>query len=650
MIEFFSQLGDNIFRCRLGNEDVFVSYLDLPRLHFAGIFLANPSTINNAIENYSPTIVYNNNPPSDTNPNSVWWNPMGQAFFKVPSATITGAEGATPVAPNDPVFNAQMVSVITGAINAQYARLVDLDPDQQAASLVVGLALKISAASGISLTGVVRPMCIQDLWSRIVGGTAGGIGSAGCMYQSVLENLQWSGVSGTSTLLGQLRAASPEMLSIKFMVDSYNGDITSPTFAQGRIVGTIGPYCAGEPVSFLAQRRMFAGDPGAPSAPVLPVSVNNSPMNSAPFQLKGNTLTIDLGNAVPLTAPNGPSLDLGAVQPVIDPAGQAIVLAPLFSTPAQFDALYRTNAGIFDIDVSANAELLQTVPLALQINPPSAAVALVTGKPLARMKEGISLAESGATPVLGTAGAQYGASERTDGILVDRAFNALRLEAGAPAWSAAALTGTEITSTAQVTLTATRWGNPAANLTIGIATTPNQSQFRDNTGTYQNISNVPLSSIAWSPQNGQTDASGQLVVTFTAQGLPSSAKPAERVNIDGQMYMFAYDYFMGGVQPINFLMFEDTMLNPNPVWADIQPILAQYMRLYPAMKSLIDLSDYATVTNPQFGVPTKIQGALSLPMSHPAFMPVTRDLSLGKRNLLLLWFKNGMPQALAVKT
>src|SRR6202042_2045941 len=106
-----------------------MSYLDPPRLHFAGTFLTNPSTINNAIENYSPTIVYNNNPPSDTNPNSVWWNPMGQAFFKIPTAPVTGAVGTKPLAPDDPVLNAQIVSVITGAINAQYARLVDLDPD-----------------------------------------------------------------------------------------------------------------------------------------------------------------------------------------------------------------------------------------------------------------------------------------------------------------------------------------------------------------------------------------------------------------------------------------------------------------------------------------------------------------------------------------
>jgi hypothetical protein len=74
------------------------------------------------------------------------------------------------------------------------------------------------------------------------------------------------------------------------------------------------------------------------------------------------------------------------------------------------------------------------------------------------------------------------------------------------------------------------------------------------------------------------------------------------------------------------------------------------MRLYPAMKSLIDLSDYRTITNSQFGIPAKIQSVLSLPGSHPAFMPVTRDLSLGRRNLILLWFKNGMPQTPAPKS
>ena len=48
-----------------------MSYLDPPRMHFSGQFWTNPSTINNATENYNPDEIYNNEPPSDVNPNSV---------------------------------------------------------------------------------------------------------------------------------------------------------------------------------------------------------------------------------------------------------------------------------------------------------------------------------------------------------------------------------------------------------------------------------------------------------------------------------------------------------------------------------------------------------------------------------------------------
>jgi hypothetical protein len=624
-----------------------VSYLDLPRLHFAGVFLANPSTINNAIENYSPTIVYNNEPPSDTNPNSVWWNPDGQAFFKIPSARITSAVAQAPLAAADPVSGAQLVSVITGEGNAQFARLVDLDPDQQAVSLIVGLAIRIAnpAVPGTSLTGVIRPMCIRDIWSRVTGGTAGGIQSAGCMYQSVIEDLQWTGLSGTPgpapTFLDQLHQASPEMLSIKFSVDGYNGDPTSPTFAQGRIVGAIGPYREGEPAHFVAARRLFQAGP----ADSFPIPINNSPMNPAPFQFDGRRLSIDLGNSVPTVAAGGSFADLGAVQPVIDPAGANIALPPLFSTPGEFAAQYEKAAGIYDIDAAPYAGLLVGKPLALRIHPPSASPAAITGTPAARLKEGWSVGQSGADGATGEAGGQFALCERVDGILVDRSLNALRLEKGAPDWSAAAETATEITGTACVVLTAMRWGNRAPGVLIEVSTTPNSSQFRDPSGKFVPVSNEPMSAIAWSPQKAETGAAGELTITFTAMGLDVAQKPAERANVDGQVYLFTYNYFMGGVQPLNFLVFEDTPDVAQPTWwQHVYPIFFQYARLYPAMRSLIDLSNYQTVANKGFNIPAKIQSVLGLPMSHPAFMPVTRDLSLGRRNLILKWFASGMPE------
>jgi hypothetical protein len=160
----------------------------------------------------------------------------------------------------------------------------------------------------------------------------------------VIENIQWSGIANTkSNVLKQLNAISQKngnLLSFKMVVDGYNGDITSDQFNSGRVVGTIGPYDQSEPVHFLAQRRAYNG-----SEAVVADYPNGSPMNPAPFQVRGNKLIIDFGNSVGTTAPfGGPSVDLGTVSAVIDPLGtNPIVLQPaLWSTPDQFSAQYRS--------------------------------------------------------------------------------------------------------------------------------------------------------------------------------------------------------------------------------------------------------------------------------------------------------------------
>jgi hypothetical protein len=47
-----------------------MSYLDVPRLHFTGTFMANPSTINNDPLNYDPKILNFPNPNNPTTPAS----------------------------------------------------------------------------------------------------------------------------------------------------------------------------------------------------------------------------------------------------------------------------------------------------------------------------------------------------------------------------------------------------------------------------------------------------------------------------------------------------------------------------------------------------------------------------------------------------
>lgn len=632
-----------------------MSYLDTPRIHFAGQFFTDPSTINNATENYNLKEVYNNNPPSPSNPNSVWWNQYGQAFFKIqPGTQVTSAFDETgQQCPNDPAVGAQIVSVIAGGPpTPQYGRLVDLDPDQQSRSMIVGLRLQLSISDESSgqvatMTGTIRPMTIIDLWGRAQGGSPGSITFAGCMYQSVMDSVEWVGIDATSpTVLGQLCKLSSGTLSFKMVVDSYNGDITSGTFGQGRVVGTIGPYFEDEPIHFLAQRRLFLNAE----------SVSGSPMNNAPFQLKGNRLTIDLGNSVPTAqvppSPQNPNpsvggfQDLGQVEAVIDPLFSNVTIAPpIYASVADYTNQYQLTAGIFDLELDQqSAQLLQSKPLAIRINAPTPRQAALTGLPATRMKEGLAIDTT--TPDVTPA--SIALAEFQDGHYVDVDFNGLRMQKGAPAWDANAGTGTEITSDVQIPLVATLWGTRLPNLVIAVSSTFNWYQFPDSDGNAYMINNSPMSAISWtSPVI--TDANGRANLAFTAMGLDAKDRAARRKDIDSQLYLFDFSYsryvMMQEVQPITLLVFEDTPVVQNPTWwQNVYPIFLQYAKLYPAMRDLIDLSDYASVTNTQFSIPDKIKTVLNLPLAHPGYMPVTRDLSLVNRQMITNWFDSGMPE------
>ena len=80
-------------------------------------------------------------------------------------------------------------------------------------------------------------------------------------------------------------------------------------------------------------------------------------------------------------------------------------------------------------------------------------------------------------------------------------------------------------------------------------------------------------------------------------------------------------------------------MKPNPVWADVQPIFEYYTRIYPYMTTILDLSDYASVKS----AVDALQRVLALPVEHPHYMPVLRDLSDNKRTVILNWLKSGAP-------
>src|SRR5690242_11387170 len=98
-----------------------MSYLDLPRLSFSGTFFADP-------------------------PGYESWNPGGSAFFRFVNCRITGAVGpdGAPAAPGsgDPVLGAEVATPQQPP--TRVAKIVDLDPDQQSITQLVGVVVTVT--------------------------------------------------------------------------------------------------------------------------------------------------------------------------------------------------------------------------------------------------------------------------------------------------------------------------------------------------------------------------------------------------------------------------------------------------------------------------------------------------------------------------
>src|SRR4051794_19744838 len=125
--------------------------------------------------------------------------------------------------------------------------MVDLDPEQQMVSQIWGLEVQIPDG----FTGEFEVAAFADIWIRYAKGQPDSFFSA--TYQSVLTGLDWA-PSGDSKWLQELGAG--QQLSIKFTVDGFDDDGTSPAFTFGRITGAIGPYAEGEPHHLVAGRLM----------------------------------------------------------------------------------------------------------------------------------------------------------------------------------------------------------------------------------------------------------------------------------------------------------------------------------------------------------------------------------------------------------
>jgi hypothetical protein len=95
----------------------------------------------------------------------------------------------------------------------------------------------------------------------------------------------------------------------------------------------------------------------------------------------------------------------------------------------------------------------------------------------------------------------------------------------------------------------------------------------------------------------------------------------------------------GYANPANFvsaLVWTDYRTPDEPAWRqDVEPILSEYAQVYPVMKDIVDLADYDGVVANKDALAT----VFNLPQDSPHYMPVTRDLSPAKRQMILAWLQ-----------
>jgi hypothetical protein len=594
-----------------------MSYLNTLRLHFAGQFQCNVSTVNNDPGHYDNAIFqpsYQSMQGPQMNPPNGWFNPQGDAAFRLLGCQVTAAwtpGGA--VKPSDPV----MGYIIADSDDQAPAKMVDLDPEQQLVSEIWGLQVRIADQAGNTvMRGQFEPAAFMDIWDRATGG-GGGDTTAGAMYQSVLTGLIWGDVSASPFLTAlQSASAASGMLSIKINVDGMNLDFTDPNFMCGRIAGTIGPALAGEPHHLVIGRQFMAaaGPNGNFFAPA--GGINFFP---AVVDKDAGCVLLDLGNALSTSRPGGPINDLGdlalqAYSPLATPGNPAGTMTPLGTVPAQGPNGYVGNAnwynqtaGIVSLPLTADQfTLVATSSLALT---------------------------------------------RSTEIVIAEWHNAAFVRADRFVYRMSP--GDRVT----VPVYAMQYGKPLAGASIAFHFDPSQLQGQAQPSPIF-VTNpppvaVPAKALQHNPK-GTTDENGiaRLLVSGTDPGSPRLF--GSDYGIDGQVYgirpVFA-DAAMnaGPVNQWNFVSFLlwSSFKPANPVtWTDLQPVLQQYANLYPVMVRFLNLADYEQV-KANAGL---LSLAFGLDVSDPNSMPVTRDLSPAKRQAILAWLQNPLPGTVAPRS
>lgn len=562
-----------------------MSYLQSPRLQFSGKFQADPSTVNNDPQHFNTPQFQTSYDLPGPGASNGWWNPNGTGAWRLYDCSVKRVYYLDGTFCDDPAQDPVVGLPVTGADGRAEGKIVDLDPEQQMVSELWGFQVIVGNDHTLGFKGDYKEAAFGDIWVRYAQGQPDSF--FGAQYQSILSIKKWVNL-GESRFMKELASVSatgvvPEKLSIKFNVDGFQDDSTQPDFTLGRVVGTIGQQGVKEPDYFTAG-RMLSPVPGAPFT-----------SNIAYCIVDKNVLTIDLGNSMPCKSPGGPPVDNGKLYLGVTPANGT----PVSLTEIRYldPGWYTLSGGLVSITLtSEQATMVASNPLAIFAGYPGVLTPTVL-------------------------------SENSAGTFVRADKFVFRMDPG---------------EQVVTKFYATAFGQPMPNAPITLIYDPTTIEGQIKQGPVSGPTNVgqPQSAFTF-PTSITTGADGTVELTLTA------ANPGNpRKYIDGQVYGVAYQLgttppivgaIQNGNQLLNAHVFTEYKIPDVPNWVEhVQPIFQQYADLYPIMRPIVDLSDYAQVRQ-RINI---LKNVFHTPISSPNYMPVTRDLSGGKLHMIRKWLDN----------
>ncbi|CAH1248482.1 Hypp8163 [Branchiostoma lanceolatum] len=625
-----------------------------PRLHFSGLFLADTSTLNNDPHNFNiDNFDINRNPPCY--PNYTFphcnWNPRGGGDFRLFNCSVTKVcYKSGKCTTNDPIVGRG----ITGSNDTVAAKMVDLDPYfQMYTSQLWGLVVGVEGA----FQGTFKVNTVMDIWQRCKEEKClGDPGSSG-YWSSVLESVTWLNKGDPKstqskkvpTFIDQLKyphgeADTAKSLYIKFTVDMMNEDPRTPNFAHGRVIGSISSVDNKESLElgFPEFNRMLWGQ-GIISAlvghQVLPEMKD---YYHAPFYMDdvNNKVVVDLSNSLP-THLNGTLVDRGNLfllliysksllhinDGIIRNCGD-ILNDPSINVGAigyTTDDWLLQDAGIVILDMDMAMEERPVVMVVKEEAPPCQSCQKQCLPVLVEHPKGlyIGAAEDRVFRIPKPITKKESSVEEDD-------------ETGKVSWS--------------LKIFATAFGKVATGveLSVSLRMDPNRKAICKP----ENAINVVSDSPNQQKTNGKytTDGQGLAVIKFQTdrEGLDCSDPGVDirrEQQIEGQLYVYRiilppeHDIaFPPDLQTYTHLYCKHEGKETYTWVDDIYQKFQRYDNLFPVMKPLFSLASYKQVI--RSSTKKQLLHSLVLPIEDPNHMPVTRDLSLAKRNMVVNWLKS----------